>query len=189
MIKQFFFTLCLILITGSMLLIWDSPPESFLRPNTNVVDKLPSADTYMKNIQTYIFSADGSKKYSLAATEMSLFSKQSEITLVKPKFLALEIGDQFNEVNITADQGLISKASSTLKFIDKVKAKWQSKSGDIALTAGTFTYSLKEDNVSATNGVKLYTPESSISGDSFSADFKTELLKIESGVRATHDAI
>ena len=75
MIKQFFFMVCLILVTGSMLLIWDSPPESFLRPEANIVNRLPSADTYMTNIETFIFSSDGSKKYSLKASEMSVFSE------------------------------------------------------------------------------------------------------------------
>jgi hypothetical protein len=57
------------------------------------------------------------------------------------------------------------------------------------LTAGTLIYSIKEDSASAANGIKLMTPDSSISGESFSADFQTGLLRIESGVRATHDAI
>ena len=61
MIKQFLFMVCLILVTGSMLLIWDSPPESFLPKESNLVNKLPSADTYMTNIETFIFSSDGSK--------------------------------------------------------------------------------------------------------------------------------
>lgn len=180
---------CLILVTGSLLLIWDSPPESFLRPETNLVDKLPSAETYMTNIQTLIFSTDGSKKYSLTATEMALFSNQIEAKLIAPSFVALEIGNQHSEVNVTANQGLISKRSQAIQFMGNVKANWQVDKGPAALTAGTFIYSIEEDSVSATNGIRLVTPESAISGDSFSADFETELLKIESGVRATHDAI
>jgi LPS export ABC transporter protein LptC len=189
MIKQFFFTGLLILIAGSMLLVWDSPPESFLRPETNLVDKLPSAETYMTNIQTLIFSSDGSKKYTLTATEMALFSNQIEAKLLAPSFVALEIDNQHSEVNVTANQGLISKRSQAIQFMGNVKANWQVDKGSTVLTAGTFIYSMKEDIASAANGIQLVTPESSISGDSFSADFKTELLKIESGVRATHDAI
>ena len=189
MIKQFFFTLCLILVTGSLLLIWDSPPESFLRPDANIVNKLPSADTYMTNIETLIFSSDGSKKYLLTASEMSLFSDQAEVRLLRPEFLALEIGNQRSEINVSAHQGLISKNSQAIQFMDDVKANWQANNVATALTAGTFVYSMKEDRASAANGIKLITPDSSISGDSFSADFKTESLRIESRVRATHDAI
>ena len=189
MIKQFFFMVCLILVTGSMLLIWDSPPESFLRQEANLVNKLPSADTYMTNVETFIFSSDGSKKYSLTASEMSLFSDQAEVKLIKPQFRALEIGIQRSEVNITANQGLITKSSQAIQFIGDVEANWQAHKGPTALTAGALNYSVKEDSASATNGIKLMTPDSSIIGESFSADFKTELLRIESGVRATHDAI
>jgi len=189
MIKQFFFMVCLILVTGSMLLIWDSPPESFLRPEANLVNKLPSADTYMTNIETIIFSSDGSKKYSLTASEMSLFSNQAEVKLIKPEFRASEIGAQRSEVNINANQGLITKSSQAIQFIGAVQANWQAHKGTTALTAGTLIYSIKEDSASAANGIKLMTPDSSISGESFSADFQTGLLRIESGVRATHDAI
>lgn len=189
MIKQFLFMVCLILATGSMLLIWDSPPESFLRPEANIVDKLPSADTYMTNIETFIFSSDGLKKYSLTASEMSVFSDQAEVRLTKPEFMALEIGNQRSNVNVTANQGLITKSSQAIQFMGDVKANWQAHKGATALTAGTLIYSIKEDSASAANGIKLITPDSSISGESFSADFQTELLKIESRVRATHDAI
>jgi LPS export ABC transporter protein LptC len=189
MIKQFLFMVCLILVTGSMLLIWDSPPESFLPKEANLVNKLPSADTYMTNIETFIFSSDGSKKYLLTASEMSLFSDQAEVKLIKPKFRALEIGIQRSEINITANQGLITKSSQAIQFMGEVEANWQAHKGTTALTAGTLIYSVKEDSASAVNGIKLMTPDSSIRGESFSADFQTELLKIESGVRATHDAI
>lgn len=189
MIKQFFFMACLILVTGSMLLIWDSPPESFLRPNANVVEKLPSADTYMKNIKTFIFSSDGSKKYSLTASEMSLFTDQAEVKLMKPEFRALEIGNQQSEVYVIANEGLISKRSHAMQFNGDVKANWHSDNGAINLTAGTFSYSTKEDKASANDGIKLMTPNSSVSGESFTADFQTELLRIESRVRATHDDI
>jgi lipopolysaccharide export system protein LptA len=73
--------------------------------------------------------------------------------------------------------------------VDDVKANWQARKGATDLTAGTLIYSIKEDSASATNGIKLITPDSSISGESFSANFQTELLKIESEVRATHDSI
>ena len=189
MIKQFFFMVCLILVTGSMLLIWDSPPESFLRPEANIVNRLPSADTYMTNIETFIFSSDGSKKYSLKASEMSVFSDQAEVRLTKPEFMALEIGNQRSEVNVSANQGLITKSSQAIQFMGDVKANWQAHKGATALTAGTLIYSVKDDSATAANGIQLNTPNSSISGESFSADFQSELLRIESGVRATHDAI
>lgn len=189
MIKQFFFTGCVILLTGSILLIWDSPPESFLRQDANLVNKLPSADTYMINIESFKFSSDGSKKYSLTASEMSLFNDQAEVRLIKPKFMAFEIGDKQSEVNVIANQGLISKSSQSLKFMGDVKASWQASKGPSILTAGTFIYLIEKDSASATNGIQLTTPDSSISGETFSANFQNEILKIESGVRATHDAI
>jgi LPS export ABC transporter protein LptC len=120
---------------------------------------------------------------------MSLFSDQAEVKLIKPEFRALEIGAQLSEVNINANQGLITKSSQAIQFIGDVEANWQAHKGATALAAGTLIYSIKEDSASAANGIKLMTPDSSISGESFSADFQTELLRIESGVRATHDAI
>jgi len=189
MIKQFFFMACLIVLTGSFLLLWDSPPESFLRPDSSKVEKLPSADSFMRNIKAFIFSADGAKKYSLKASEMSFFSGHSELKLSQPVFMAHQTDSHGNQFKVEANNGLLSKDTQIFEFNGDVNASWKTIVGETVLAAGRLSYSIEEDSASASGGIQLTTPNTKITGDSLSTSFETEILTIESKVRAVHDAI
>ncbi|MDG2018840.1 MAG: LPS export ABC transporter periplasmic protein LptC [Porticoccaceae bacterium] len=189
MINQFLLMACLIVVTGSFLLLWDSPPESFLRPENSKVEQLPIADSYMRNIKAFIFAADGAKKYSLEASEMSFFSGLSELKLSQPVFMTHSANNQNGEFKVRANNGTVFKKTQIFEFNGDVNANWENVGGKIDLNAGSLSYSLKEDSASAEGGVELITPNTKMTGDSLSADFYNELLKIESRVRGTHESI
>jgi LPS export ABC transporter protein LptC len=189
MIKQFFLMACLVLITGSFLLLWDSPPESFLRPDSSKVENLPSADSYMSNIKSFIFSDDGSKKYILKAHELAIFSEFSELKLSQPVLTAFQKDHEQPQFEVKADTGILSKNSYIFAFDGNVNAHWDAKNGKTVMQAGNLSFSLKQDSASAKGGVQLKTPDSEISGDSLSANINTKVIKIKSRVRGVHDAI
>lgn len=189
MIKQFFLTTCLVLVTASFLLLWDSPPESFLRPDGSKVENLPSADSYMSNIRSIIFSADGTKKYALEASEIAIFSGLSELELSQPLLVAYKIDSQQTHFEVKAKTGTLYKNSQIFKFDGNVNAQWDAVDGSTVLQAGNLSYSLEDDSASASGGVQITTPQSKLSGDSLSANFDSKTLKIESRVRGVYDAI
>lgn len=188
MIKQFFFMVCLIVITGSFLLLWESPPESFSRPDSSKIEELPSADSFMSNIKSFVFSYDGKQKYLLKASELSIFSSLSEIKLAKPTFTAFQ-SDNKTQVHVEAKSGLLSKSTQIFEFNGDVNVNWQTIDSETNLRAGSLLYSLKEDSASAEGGVQLTTPNTQMTGDTLSADFDSESVTIESRVRGTHESI
>lgn len=189
MIKQFFLTACLVIVTASFLLLWDSPPESFLRPDSSKVENLPSADSYMSNIKSTVFSEDGTKKYSLEATEIAIFSGLSELKLSQPLLIAYQTGNQQTHFKVRSETGTLYKNSQIFEFDGNVNANWTSLDGKTALIAGNLSYSMKKDSASATNGIQLITPKSKLSGDSLSANFASKIVTIKSRVRGVYDAI
>jgi LPS export ABC transporter protein LptC len=189
MIKQFLLTACLVIVTASFLLLWDSSPESFLRPDSSKVDNLPSADSYMSNIKSYIFSSDGTKKYTLEAAEISIYSGISEIKLSQPLLVAYKTNSQRPQFKIKANSGMLYKNSKIFEFDGNVNANWQTEEGTSVLQAGNLAYMVNEDSASANGGVEITTPKSKISGETLSANFITKILKIESRVRGIHDSI
>jgi len=187
--KQFFFLVGLAVITGGFLLVWDSPPESFLRPQTGKVDKLPSADSYMINITSYKFSKDGDKQFSLKSSKMSLFNKKSQLILEKPVLVAKQMVEESGELNVIADSGSLSKDTQIFEFTGQVNANWETTDGQILLTSGRLTYSVPSSTAKAYDGVQLKTPQAEITGKTLSADFQTEIFTIESSVRAVYEPI
>ena len=87
MIRQALLTFILALMVGGFLLIWDSPPESFIRQRDGQFDKDPRADSYMKEITSRSFSTEGSEKFSLSSPRMEFFTGSSILTLDKPVFI------------------------------------------------------------------------------------------------------
>lgn len=189
MIKQFFLTACLVIVTASFLLLWDSPPESFLRPDGSKVENLPSADSYMSNIKSYIFSLDGTKKYALEAEGIAIYSGISELRLSQPLLVAYKTNSQQPQFEIKADRGMLYKNSKIFEFDGSVNANWKTEEGTSVLQAGNLAYRLNEDSASANGGVEVTTTNSKISGETLSANFITKILKIESRVRGIHDSI
>lgn len=188
MIKQFFLTACLIVVTGSFLLLWESPPESFSRPDSSKIEELPSADSYMSNIESFVFSDDGTNQYLLKASKLSIFTGRSELKLDKPVFIAYQ-NDNRALFYVEAKTGFLSKNTQIFEFNGNVNANWETASGEANLSADSLSYSLKEDSASAEGDVQLTTPNTKMTSDSLSADFDSELLKVESRVRGVHESI
>lgn len=188
MIKQYIFMVCLIAITGSFLLLWESPPESFSRPDTSKIEELPSADSYMSNIKSFVFSNDGNQQYLLEASKISIYNRLSKVNLSEPTFIAYQNNNNSNFL-VKADRGNLSKITQIFEFNGDVNANWENVEGKTDLNAGSLSYSLKEESATASGGVQLTTHNSQITGDSLSANFTNKLIKIESRVRGAHDSI
>jgi len=88
--KQFFLSTALALTIGGFLLIWESPPESFLKPQTGKVEKLPSADSYMREIISFKFSATGARQFTLSSDNASYYNNKSLLVVENPKLNAAQ---------------------------------------------------------------------------------------------------
>ena len=120
---------------------------------------------------------------------MTFFSSRSELKLLSPKLMAHKISANGNQLSVNASSGILQKDTQVFKFSGDVNARWETLAGETMLKAGSLFYSIKEDSAKATGGVRLTSPNAEISGDSFSVNFQAEILKINSRVRAVHDAI
>ena len=187
MIKQFLFMVVLISITGGLLLIWESPPESFLRSKTEKVNKLPSADSYMENINSYGFSVDGDRDFTLAADKMVFYSDRSELIVTKPIFSSENT--ESGKLQVSADSGLLFKKEQIFEFSGKVSANWNNAESQSFLQTEKLSYSLGNSTAQASGGVSLTTSQAKITGARLDADFPAKVYKIESGVRAIHEPI
>ena len=187
--KQFFFLVSLAVMIAGFVLIWDSPPESFLRAQTGKVDRLPSADSYMINVTSYKFAEDGGKQFSLKSSKMSFFSKKSQLILEKPNLVATQMANKGGEVQIIANNGSLSKNTQTFEFTGQVNANWGTTDKKTLLTAGGLTYFVPSSTAKAYDGVQLKTPQTEMTGETLSADFQAEIFTIESKVRATYEPI
>ncbi len=75
MIRQSLISLSLLIIVGWFLVVWDSPPESFIRKNADQLVQKRSVDSYMTGISSRRFSETGDELFLLTSSRMELFDR------------------------------------------------------------------------------------------------------------------
>lgn len=184
--KQFFLSTALALTIGGFLLIWESPPESFLSPQIGKVERLPSADSYMHEITSFKFSNTGAKQFTLSSDKASYYNKKSLLVVDNPKLSSAHT-NKLNAIKIIADKGYLAADTETLELSGNVDARWNTEEGYNQLTTSKITYLIPSDIARAEDGFQLQTPQAQLTGKTLSTDLQNGTTTITSKVRAIYE--
>ena len=188
MIKQFSLIFSLLLLIGGFLLVWDSPPESFLRKQVGQVEENPSADSYMTEVVSHRFGKDGGEQYVLRSPKMDFFTHNSELKLREPQLIAKQ-SQGFDLINLQANRGILTDNGETLLLDGNVMAIVDGSQGTTQLAAANISF-LPATNVASTEGrFNLRTPQVTLSGKGLKANLANEVFTIKSKVRAVHEPL
>lgn len=191
MIRQSFIGTALLIIIGWFLLVWDSPPESFMRNNTADRVQQRQVDSYMASITSQRFSATGEQLFLLTSPKMQLFTGDSRLELTQPRFIALPKGanNKGKGVAFLADFGTLSGTGDRLSLIGNVKAVITGTEQEKTLTSISLEYQPTEMIISTEDNFTLKTVQSSLVGKGLVGDLNKDLFTIKSKVHGVHDAI
>ena len=192
MIRQSFIGITLVVIISWFLVVWDSPPESFIRKNNSQVVQELSVDSYMTAMTSQRFSDNGNELFILTSSKMELLSGESHLHLSAPRFVS-RIGnlEQREEkgVSFVAHSGTLSADGSKLSLNGDVVAFINGTSQQSTLTSNNLNYNSARMTLTTDGSFKLVSPELTLSGTGLNADLDKEVFRINSKVRATHYAI
>ena len=187
MIRQALLTFVLALMVGGFLLIWDSPPESFIRQKDGKFENNPRADSYMKEITSRRFSSEGAEELTIDSPRIEFFEGSSILTLSEPTFIIQQSLGQ--SLKLQASQGQLNSAIGRLDLEGDVRAESNKNDGLGQLTTDRLTY-FTDTNIATTESpFKLLTPQSVVTGSGFHVDLIKETFIIKSNVRVTHEPI
>ena len=191
MIRQSFIGTALLIIIGWFLLVWDSPPESFMRNNNADRVQQRQVDSYMASITSQRFSAAGDQLFLLTSPKMQLFSGDSRLELTQPRFIALSQGanNKGKGVAFLADFGTLSGTGDRLSLIGNVNAVITGTEQEKTLTSTSLEYQPTKMIISTEDNFTLKTMQSSLIGKGFVGDLNKDLFTIKSKVHGVHDAI
>lgn len=189
MIRQALLISALIFFVGGFLLIWDSPPESFMRKQTGQVEEVPVADSYMTDVSSLKFSSSGRQQFLLTSTRAEFFNKKSELTLKQPNIVTIEELTNSDQLSIKAKHGTLSNNGNEVFLQDDVVAITTADEGQTILTSDDMTYLPNSNSATNKGPFKLKSPEVKLSGTGLSANFTNEVFIIKSQVRAIHEPI
>ena len=191
MIRQSFIGTALLIIIGWFLLVWDSPPESFMRNNNADRVQQRQVDSYMASITSQRFSATGEQLFLLTSPKMQLFTGDSRLELTQPRFIALPKGanNKGKGVAFLADFGTLSGTGDRLSLIGNVKAVITGTEQEKTLTSTSLEYQPTKMIISTEDNFTLKTVQSSLVGKGLVGDLNKDLFTIKSKVHGVHDAI
>jgi len=191
MIRQLLLLAVLGVLVGGFLLVWDSPPESFLKSSSAKAERLPDADSYMQNITSYKFTAAGNKAFTLHSAKGFFYDRKSLLMLDHPSFQSSTAEASPELLKITADRGELQLTDSgdILQLGGNVNAQWHSTEGLTNLNTEVFTYHIDERIAHAQQGFRLSNPQAELTGERLSTDFENAITEIQSGVRAVYESL
>ena len=107
------------LLTIAFLLIWDSPPESFLKQSEGRPEKIPLADSYMRQVRARVFSLDGKEQFSMQSPQIKFFRNVSEIFISSPNVTSRE--NSGRKVEISAKSALLNQINYQIELSGNVR--------------------------------------------------------------------
>jgi len=183
MIRQGLVIVVLALMAGGFLLVWDSPPESFIRQTTSPTDETPQADSYMTAVTSRRFSVLGNQQFSLSSPRINFYEGQSTLTLEQPQFVSN--GDIRYPLQLSADSGELDNDKLDLR--GTVRAEITTEEGPALLTTEQLSYLIESAVASTEQPFTLTQPKTNVSGTGLKADLRNETFAIQSRVRVTHE--
>ena len=121
MIKNYALIIAAALLTVGFLLVWDSPPESFLKKCGGLPEAMPLADSYMRKVNTSVFSLDGRVQFSLHAPQIKFFTNEFEISILDPVVISQE--NSGRKVEISAESGVLDQINYQIELSGNVLIK------------------------------------------------------------------
>ena len=185
MIQQALLAVFLALMIGGFVLIWDSPPEAFLRQTSSQMDEKPQADSYMTTVTSRRFSELGSEQFSLSSPRIEFFQGESTVKVQQPQFLAQ--GDAAQPIALTADSGVLDSAGGRLDLQNDVLGQMTTDEGVATLTTERLTYLIYSSVATTDQPFKLLSEQGKATGTGLKIDLVNETFAIQSKVRVTHD--
>ena len=189
MIRQALLISALLFFVGGFLLIWDSPPEAFMRKQTGQVEEIPVADSYMTDVSSLKFSATGEQQFLLISSRAEFFNKKSRLTLNQPNMVTIENPSNSDQLSINADRGTLSNNGNKIFLQNNVVAISKGAEGQTVLTSDDMTYLPNSNSATNKGPFKLKSPQVKLSGTGLNANFTNEVFIIKSKVRAIHEPI
>jgi LPS export ABC transporter protein LptC len=191
MIRQSFIIVIMLAIVSWFLIVWDSSPQSFLPVDKTKTSASDSIESYMAGVTSRRFSENGGELFFLSSTRMEVFSGSSELKLSEPKFLS--IIDTSNEENkrasFAANWGFLSDDGTFFTLNGDVHAVITGSKNQSKIRSELLNYDSKNMLISTTRAFTLSMPNSSLSGNSLTADLVNEVFTVSGRLKANYDAI
>ena len=190
MIRQIFFVSVSLLMLGWFLIVWDSPPESFLQQKNKKIFTEDSIESFMTNSETQIYSNNGKKMLTLKATKLESLEGEKILTLYEPRAIGSNQNESFeiSSFSLSSEKGTFDPDKGDLKLFNSVEGILQTSAGQRNLSSSSINYNIPKMALSGQSNFNLQEKNHEITGEKFLIDLKNNNTILFSKISATYYA-
>ena len=190
MIRQIFFVSVSLLMLGWFLIVWDSPPESFLQQKNKKIFTQDSIESFMTNSETQIYSNNGKKMLTLKATKLESLEGEKILTLYEPRALGSSQNESFeiSSFSLSSKKGTFDPERGDLQLFNSVEGILQTSAGQRNLSSPSINYNIPTMALSSQSRFNLQEKNHEITGEKFLIDLKNNNTILFSKISATYYA-
>lgn len=190
MIRQIFFVSVSLLMLGWFLIVWDSPPESFLQQKNKKIFTQDSIESFMTNSETQIYSNNGKKMLTLKATKLESLEGEKILTLYEPRALGSSQNESFeiSSFSLSSKKGTFDPERGDLQLFNSVEGILQTSAGQRNLSSSSINYNIPTMALSSQSRFNLQEKNHEITGEKFLIDLKNNNTILFSKISATYYA-
>ena len=190
MIRQIFFVSVSLLMLGWFLIVWDSPPESFLQQKNKKIFTQDSIESFMTNSETQIYSNNGEKMLTLKATKLESLEGEKILTLYEPRAIGSNQNESFeiSSFSLSSKKGTFDAEKGDLKLFNSVEGILQTSAGQRNLSSSSINYNIPTMALSSQSRFNLQEKNHEITGEKFLIDLKNNNTILFSKISATYYA-
>lgn len=190
MIRQIFFVSVSLLMLGWFLIVWDSPPESFLQQKNKKIFTQDSIESFMTNSETQIYSNNGKKMLTLKAAKLESLEGEKILTLYEPRAIGSSQNESFeiSSFSLSSQKGTFDPDKGDLKLFNSVEGILQTSAGQRNLSSSSINYNIPNMALSGQSNFNLQEKNYEITGEKFLIDLKNNKTILFSKISATYYA-
>lgn len=184
--KNLLMLFALISVAAVFVLLWESPPEFFLRDGTTRTGTLPPADSYMRDTVTTKYNREGHRIYALSAQTGLYYSSEDRFELASPQLVAQRDQADDSPWQLRASRAHTTQGGHSVVLSGKVYAWQQVKEGRNELLTESLHFDPDTNRAETDQRVIINYPGGTSEGVGMRADFNAEVYELLSQVRGTH---
>ena len=190
MIRQIFFVSVSLLMLGWFLIVWDSPPESFLQQKNKKIFTQDSIESFMTNSETQIYSNNGEKMLTLKATKLESLEGEKILTLYEPRAIGSNQNESFeiSSFSLSSEKGTFDPEKGDLKLFNSVEGILKTSAGQRNLSSPSINYNIPTMALTSNSRFNLQEKNHEITGEKFLIDLKDNNTILFSKINATYYA-
>ncbi len=175
---------------GWFLIVWDSPPESFLQQKNKKIFTQDSIESFMTNSETQIYSNNGEKMLTLKATKLESLEGEKILTLYEPRAIGSNQNESFeiSSFSLSSEKGTFDPEKGDLKLFNSVEGILQTTAGQRNLSSSSINYNIPTMALSSQSRFNLQEKNHEITGEKFLIDLKNNNTILFSKISATYYA-